>query len=137
MMEIKDMTINDIEQRSVEIAEAMKAEDADLDALDEEVRQMEERKAVLKAEAEERAKLAESVANGMTGEEKEEYKEKEIMSNMEIRKSHEYNMAFAEYIKTGDDSECRALLTENVSGKFRSRNTPRTPFAPRGTAKAS
>ena len=117
MMEIKDMTINDIEQRSVEIAEAMKAEDADLDALDEEVRQMEERKAVLKAEAEERAKLAESVANGMTGEEKEEYKEKEIMSNMEIRKSHEYNMAFAEYIKTGDDSECRALLTENVSGK--------------------
>ena len=43
MMEIKDMTINDIEQRSVEIAEAMKAEDADLDALDEEVRQLEER----------------------------------------------------------------------------------------------
>ena len=117
MMEIKDMTINDIEQRSVEIAEAMKAEDADLDALDEEVRQMEERKAVLKAEAEDRAKLAESIANGMTGENKEEYKEKEIMSNMEIRKSHEYNMAFAEYIKTGDDSECRALLTENVSGK--------------------
>ena len=33
MMEIKDMTINDIEQRSVEIAEAMKAEDADLDAI--------------------------------------------------------------------------------------------------------
>ena len=38
------------------------------------------------------------------------------MSNMEIRKSHEYNMAYAEYIKSGDDKECRALLTENVSG---------------------
>lgn len=38
------------------------------------------------------------------------------MSNLEVRKSHEYNMAFAEYIKTGNDAECRALLTENVSG---------------------
>ncbi len=116
-MEIKDMTINDIETRTAEIKAAMQAEDADLDGMTEELRQMEERKAAIRAEVEERAKLAESVANGMTGENKEEYKEKEIMSNMEIRKSHEYNMAFAEYIKTGDDSECRALLTENVSGK--------------------
>ena len=116
-MEIKNMTITDIEQRAAEIRTEMETENADLDALTEEVRQMEERKAVLKAEAEERAKLAESIAIGMTGENKEEYKEKEIMSNMEIRKSHEYNMAFAEYIKTGDDTECRALLTENVSGK--------------------
>ena len=38
------------------------------------------------------------------------------MTNAEVRKSHEYNVAFAEYIKTGDDAECRALLTENVSG---------------------
>ena len=116
-MEIKDMTINDIETRTAEIKAAMQAEDADLDGMTEELRQMEERKAAIRAEVEERAKLAESVAKGMTGENKEEYKEKEIMSNMEIRKSHEYNMAFAEYIKTGDDSECRALLTENVSGK--------------------
>ena len=116
-MEIKNMTITDIEQRAAEIRTEMETENADLDALTEEVRQMEERKAVLKAEAEERAKLAESIAIGMTGENKEEYKEKEIMSNMEIRKSHEYNMAYAEYIKTGDDTECRALLTENVSGK--------------------
>ena len=116
-MEIKNMTITDIEQRAAEIRTEMETENADLDALTEEVRQMEARKAVLKAEAEERAKLAESIAIGMTGENKEEYKEKEIMSNMEIRKSHEYNMAYAEYIKTGDDTECRALLTENVSGK--------------------
>ena len=38
------------------------------------------------------------------------------MTNAEVRKSHEYNVAYAEYIKTGDDKECRALLTENVSG---------------------
>lgn len=38
------------------------------------------------------------------------------MTNMEVRKTHEYNVAYANYIKTGDDAECRALLTENVSG---------------------
>ena len=34
----------------------------------------------------------------------------------EIRSSKEYINAFANYIKTGDDSECRALLTTNVTG---------------------
>lgn len=38
------------------------------------------------------------------------------MNNMEIRNSHEYVEAFAKYIKTGKDAECRALLTENVEG---------------------
>ena len=118
MMEIKEMTINDIEQRSAEIREEMQTENANLEALTEEARALEERKAVIKAEAEERARQAEQIAMGELGEEKEEHiEEKKNMSNMEIRKSHEYNMAYAEYIKTGDDSECRALLTENVSGK--------------------
>ncbi len=36
------------------------------------------------------------------------------MTNMEVRKSLEYAEAWANYIKTGDDKECRALLTENV-----------------------
>lgn len=34
----------------------------------------------------------------------------------EIRASKEYADAFAKYIKTNDDTECRALLTEIVSG---------------------
>ena len=38
------------------------------------------------------------------------------MTDMEIRNSKEYIDAFAEYIKTGKDAECRSLLTENVSG---------------------
>lgn len=38
------------------------------------------------------------------------------MTNAEVRNSHEYNVAYANYIKTGNDAECRALLTENVSG---------------------
>ena len=38
------------------------------------------------------------------------------MTNNEIRNSAEYIDAFARYIKSGDDKECRALLTETVSG---------------------
>lgn len=116
-MEIKDMTINDIDTRTAEIKVAMQADDADLDGMTEELRQMEERKAAIRAEVEERARQAAEIAEGNVGETKEEFKEKEIMSNMEVRKSHEYNMAYAEYIKTGSDAECRALLTENVSGQ--------------------
>lgn len=38
------------------------------------------------------------------------------MSEIEIRNTKEYVNAYADYIKTGRDAECRALLTENVSG---------------------
>ena len=38
------------------------------------------------------------------------------MTNMEVRNSKEYIDAYAEYIKSENDAECRALLTENVSG---------------------
>ena len=40
------------------------------------------------------------------------------MTNNEIRNSAEYMEAFANYIKTGDEKECRGLLTENVSGSL-------------------
>ena len=36
------------------------------------------------------------------------------MTLEEIRSSHEYNVAFANYIKTEDDKEIRALLSENA-----------------------
>ena len=40
------------------------------------------------------------------------------MTLEEIRSSKEYVEAFANYIKTGDDKECRAvLLSANVSGQ--------------------
>ena len=40
------------------------------------------------------------------------------MTDMEIRNTNEYINAYAEYIKTGDDAECRSILTENVSGSI-------------------
>lgn len=38
------------------------------------------------------------------------------MDNLEMRNTPEYINAFADYIKTGNDRECRTLLTETVSG---------------------
>ena len=38
------------------------------------------------------------------------------MTDKEIRSSKAYIDAYAEYIKSGDDKECRTLLTETVSG---------------------
>lgn len=105
------MTIEKIEERCEEIREAMTAENADLDALEAEIRELEAQKAEL---LEERKKAAEAVANGAgTPYEKKETKE---MSDIEIRNSKEYIDAYATYIKSGDDTECRALLTTNVSG---------------------
>ena len=116
-MNIDEMTIADIEARSAQIAEEMNAENADIDALTAEARALLDRKTALETAEAERRALAEQVANGQIGEVKEEHKQEErTMTNMEVRKTHEYNLAYAEYIKTGNDAECRALLTENVSG---------------------
>ena len=46
----------------------------------------------------------------------EKIEERKTMDNMEIRRSPEYVEAYANYIKTGDDAECRALLSGNASG---------------------
>lgn len=45
-----------------------------------------------------------------------EKREETKMTDMEIRNTKEYVDAYAEYLKTGEDAECRSLLTENVSG---------------------
>ena len=45
-----------------------------------------------------------------------EKREEPKMADMEIRNTKEYIDAYAEYLKTGEDAECRALLTENASG---------------------
>ena len=82
---------------------------------------MEERQTILaeieKAEAaiaEEKRAMEEVIANKQT---KEIEKREEIkMADIEIRNTNEYINAYAEYIKSGDNAECRALLSENASG---------------------
>lgn len=84
-----------------------------IDRLKAEINALEERQAAVVADIEKRKADAKAVAHG-SGAPVETRKEDKDMSNMEIRNSKDYINAYAEYIKTGDDRECRALLTENV-----------------------
>ena len=117
-MEFNTMTIDELLERKTAIAQEIELEDADLDALDEEVRginaELENRKEAEAKKAELRAQVASGAGTIIKPAQPEE--ERKTMTNAEVRASHEYNVAYANYIKTGDDSECRALLTENVSG---------------------
>lgn len=116
-MELKTMTVEELELRKTEIANEVDAEDADLDALEEEAKAINEELEERRATAVKKAEIRTAVANG-AGLVIEEVKteERREMTNAEIRKSAEYINAYANYIKTNDDSECRALLTENVTG---------------------
>lgn len=112
-MEIKEMQMSDIEQRSAEIEELLTHEDADIDSLTKEVEVLEARKAEILAEVEQRKQEAEEALK--IGKEVEKVEERK-MTDMEVRNSKEYIDAYADYVKNGKDAECRALLTENVSG---------------------
>ena len=114
--EIKNISAEEIEARVAQIKEEMTAEDADLEALTAEVDALNERRNTLIKEEEQRKTLADMVANDKTASVIEERKEDTKMENIEIRNTPEYINAFAEYLKNEDDTECRSLLTENVSG---------------------
>lgn len=114
--EIKTLDNDAIETRMAEIKDEMNAENADLDALNKELDAIEERRASIKEEVEKRAKVVEEVI-AQPKAEPIIIEERKTMTELEIRKSPEYVDAYAEYIKTNDDTECRALLTENASGK--------------------
>ena len=116
-MEFTSMTVDELEARLAQLPDEIEKDDADLDALDAEFKgitaELEARKAVAAKKAELRAAVATGAGAIITEIPKEERK---TMTNAEVRASHEYNVAYANYIKTGNDAECRALLTENVSG---------------------
>ena len=116
-MDFKEMTIDQLEERKNAIVGELDAPEADLDALESEMRAIKEELESRKAAEAKRAEIRAAVADG-AGEVTQtfEVEERKTMTNAEIRSSHEYNVAFANYIKTGNDAECRALLTENVSG---------------------
>ena len=117
-MKFDEMTVEELEARQAEIAgenreemptEEIEARAGELEAIQAE---LEARKAAaLKAEEERKA------VEAGAGEIKEEIKQEEKrMDNLEMRNTPEYINAFADYIKTGNDRECRTLLTETVSG---------------------
>lgn len=111
-MDFTTMTMEELETRVSEIVtELADADKEKIEELNKELDSIEERKAVIEKEnAETRAK-AFAVASG----EGEVIKEESTkMTNNEIRNTPEYIKAYAKYIFSGKDTECRALLTEQV-----------------------
>ena len=113
----------EIEQRKIEIDAELEKPEADLEALEEETRKLAEESETLKIQLEELKKAAEEaeetrrkIAEGEIGDTKEKHQEEKTMTDLEIRGSKEYAEAFKKYIITGDDKECRSLLTTNASG---------------------
>ena len=117
-MEMKEMTVEQLEERKSAIVAELDNEGADLDALENEVRAI---KAELESRANEEAKkveirktVAETQAPVVV--EKVEEEKREMKTNAEVRASKEYVDAFARYLVSENDAEVRSLLTENVSG---------------------
>lgn len=117
-MEIKTMSIEELQARKVEIEaeidslesiEEVNARSAEVDEINAE---LEARKQLAQEKAEVRAKVAEGAGETIESIPEER---KETMSNEEIRNSKQYIDAYAEYLKTEDPSECRALLSENAT----------------------
>lgn len=116
-MDFKEMSVEELETRLAAIPDEIEQDGADLDALENEVRGIKAELEERKAEAAKKAEIRSAVASG-AGTVVKDFKveERKTVTNAEVRNSHEYNVAYANYIKTGNDAECRALLTENVSG---------------------
>lgn len=116
--EIMSLDLEGIEARKAEMKtefeQAAKDDTAALDAFETEKEIIEERVAQIRAEIETRKAEMQKVAEGV-GKTIEKMEERKTMTNMEIRNTKEYIDAFAKYIKTGSDKECRALLTENAA----------------------
>ena len=117
-MEIKEMNIEELEARKAQIVTELDAEGADLDALEAETKSINAELELRKAEAAKKEEIRKTVTEGagtVVAEIKEEKREM-AKTNEEIRASKEYVDAFARYLISEDDRECRSLLTENASG---------------------
>ena len=117
-MEIREMTIEQIEERKNAIVAELDNDGADLDALENEMRSLNEEIEARKAAEAQKAEIRKSIATGEVGEVVKTIVEekREMKTNEEIRASKEYIDAFAKYLISEDASECRSLLTTQVSG---------------------
>lgn len=115
--EIMNLDAEGIEKRNAEIKTEIEAatEQAQLDALVEERKALDERQEaiVMETRKADMLKVAEGagkvVASAPTVEQR---------SNDDVLKSEEYVNAYARYLVNGNADECRSLLTTNVSGQL-------------------
>lgn len=117
MEKLIEMSVEELETRKAEIA-GMSTEEATTEEIEARANELEAIKAELEAralKAAEEAEARKAVENG-AGQIKEEHKQEEKrMEISEIRNSPEYLEGYANYLRTGNDNECRTvLLTKNA-----------------------
>lgn len=107
------MNLKEIEKRMAELDQIVEnaTTEEEINAAVEERKELAEKKAEIE-KLEARRAQAKAIQNGKVAARALDVPAQEV----EIRNTKAYVDAYAEYLKTGDDRECRALLTTNVSG---------------------
>lgn len=119
-MELREKTIDELELRQEELRASIETSDS-IEALEEmrsEFDAIKEELEMRKAEEAKKVEIRKAVADAEVPTEtieKIEKEERKAPTMEEIRNSKEYIDAFAEYIKSENDAECRALLSENAT----------------------
>ena len=118
-MNLREMTVDQLMARREQIASLIDTDGADLDALETEARAINEELQRRAAEEARRASIRGMVAEAGSGTPVAAPARQggTARSIEEIRGSREYRAAFLHLVKTGDDTECRALLTTNTTGQ--------------------
>ena len=113
---MKYKTLAEIEVRKAAILQEMEAEGADLDALKTEMEELRKNADQLRENAEKAEEIRKAIASGAAGiKVGEERKAEAVKTVDEIRGSKEYVEAYARYLMSEDDRECRALLSTNAT----------------------
>ena len=117
-MELKEMTVEQLEERKSAIVAELDNEGAYLDALEAEFRSIKEELETRAKEEAQKVEIRKTVADikAPVVMEKVVEEKREMKTNEEIRASKEYIDAYARYMISENDAEVRSLLTETVSG---------------------
>lgn len=109
---MKYKTIQEIETRKAAILKEMEQDGADLEALKKEMDELRQNAEEIKTAAAKAEELRKAIALGATGVNvlESHFAEEKKPTMDEVRNSPEYIEAYANYIKTGRDAECRTVL---------------------------
>ena len=108
---MKYKTMQEIETRKAAILQEMEQEGADLDALKTEMDELRENAQQIREAAAQAEETRKAIASGAAGIViGETHKAEPAQTDKEVRNSPEYIEAYANYVKTGNATECRTVL---------------------------
>ena len=107
---MKFKTMQEIETRKAAILKEMEQEGADLDALKKEMEELRNNAEQLQEAAAKAEATRKAIADGAAGIVVGSFNAENTAKPEEVRNSREYLEAYANYIRTGNDKECRSVL---------------------------